>query len=102
MNPWDAETIAKSDRQDDFIKRNKLKIWNGRGFGEYSSLYACAKSQKHVVEMCRQAGHKMMNLAEVQNYWSFGCWGIPMLNVHPEIGLWATTDKEPDKPIRLI
>ena len=79
------------------LAEKKLKIWNGRGFRNYQTrldyeyIYVCAKSMAEAIRLCKQA---------VKNYWSKDAWGIPMLDVIPEPGVWGETKSR--EIIRLV
>jgi len=97
----------------------QLKIWNGKGWGgrrydkdgnytpdptgkEYCDhAYVCANSRAHAVRLLQQAGHRFASDSELKNYWS-ACWGDPMKDIKPEIGVWTSQDWCGDKPKRIL
>ena len=85
----------KLARQRQVLAEKKLKIWNGRGFRnyqtriEYEHIFVCAKSMAEAVRLCKQAGYDNIGTYEIKNYWSKDAWGIPMLDVVPEPGVWG-------------
>ncbi len=105
--------------------KNKLKIWNGRGWGnrrydkdhnyipdptgkEYCDhFYVCAKSMAHAIRLINEAADRnVANQHEAKNYWS-ACWGVPMKGIcdaeNPEIGVWTQQSRfDSDKPIRIL
>lgn len=84
----------------------KLKFFNGRGLGKWtrSHLYVAAYSQKHAVELLKQANggvHDYCGISEIRNYWS-PCWGTAMQKTVPNPdgpGVWVMHDEWSKNPI---
>jgi hypothetical protein len=72
------------------ITLHKLEIWNGRG--DYADLnghlWVCAETRGKAVELLKQAGHRHINLHELDGYFNRGCWGNPMFGIKREAGVW--------------
>lgn len=97
----------------------KLKIWNGRGWGttRYDTngqrmfdptgriwcdhIYVCAHSIAEAVKIVNEAaGYTAVSPHEVNVYWNKNCWGNPMRDITPEVGVW-TQQHHCDKPKRV-
>jgi hypothetical protein len=94
----------------------KLKIWNGRGHGEYDRghFYVAAHTKKTAARMLALLVHPALKdrpadlefhtnrlIREMSVYYSAGVWGTPMAGVTPEPGVWASRDMW-DKPVRVL
>lgn len=70
----------------------KLRLFNGCGDHGYNKLdghlYVCAASKAEAVRLLIQAGHKLMTIRELNEYWSKDAWGVSMKSIAPEIGVW--------------
>jgi len=78
----------------------KIKIFNGRWENCNGHAYVGAYTQKHVVELCKQAGYSSMTIGELQIYWSKGCWGTPMVGIEPQVGVWL--QEQWDSPVKRL
>lgn len=93
---------------------DKLKLFNGRGFGGTGHIYICATSRQHAARLYCQASQIVFNYKhtiskrqisqtarEIRDYFSPDCWGNAMEGIAAEVGLWyAKTDR--DKPTKII
>lgn len=87
----------------------ELKIWNGRGHGEYSRghIFVAAYSQKQAAELvsaaCYDGRKDNIRVSEIREYYSAGLWGNQMKGVTPtEPCVYATEQSFHDKPKRII
>ena len=90
----------------------KLKLWNGRSLWHKGGhVYVCAHSQAHALEIVNKALRIVrgwedrpdinpINMSEIRDYWSAGCWGSPMDGIVHEVGVWHQ-DTRQSKPIRI-
>ena len=84
------------------INVKKIKIYNGRLYahGRFMHAYVGAHSQKHAIELVKQAGYDI-NQNEMNVYWSKGCWGVRMDGIEPQVGVWIAEDKF-DSPVKRV
>jgi len=63
----------------------KLKIWNGRGLGEYINehFYVAAYTGKQAIELINSVIGWGMNANELRNYYNKGSWGNTMEGIEP-------------------
>lgn len=97
------------------MKKKKLKIWNGRGYGgRNDSIYIAAYSRSEAARLYCEGLRKVRNYnsnidkrelgqayREIRDYFCEGAWGNNMEGVEPEVGLWYV-DEYPNKPIKII
>lgn len=86
-----------------------LKIWNGRGHGNYDKghIYVAAYSQKHAAELVSLACYErpdLINAYEIRNYFSEGAWGNSMNGIEPTEPCVYVKEKpfSTEKPVRVI
>jgi hypothetical protein len=86
-----------------------IKLFNGRWHDRFdpilrksidSHAYVGAFSKKQAVELCIQAGHKLMTMNELNVYWSHNCWGNSMNGIEPQVGVWVK--RFPNEPVKRI
>lgn len=84
-----------------------LKIWNGRGHGDYINgyFYVAAYTNKQACELIGKAagqGKYPISISELTNYYSKGLWGNTMDGIIPtEPCVYATTQLNKN-PIKVI
>ena len=89
-----------------------LQIFNGRGH-EYvdksgnrvqtEHVYICAWSKADAVRVMHEAGFNRFTSAELNSYYSHGCWGLRMDGITPERGVWAVPFRQyMAKPVRIL
>ena len=86
----------------------ELKIWNGRGHGDYTNghFYVAAYTKKQACELIgKAAGHKdwPISIHELNNYYSEGAWGNTMGGIIATDPCVYATEKNNDKnPKKII
>jgi hypothetical protein len=80
-----------------------IKIFNGRVYksGRFLHAYVGSHSQKHAIELVKQAGYGMTQ-SEINTYWSKGCWGKSMDGIEPQVGVWIREDTFDAKVERIV
>ncbi len=94
---------------------DRLKLWNGRGFGGIGHIYVCATSRQHAARLYCEASQliwktigeihprTVANAAnEIRDYFSSDCWGNAMEGIDAEIGLWYSGATDREKPVKII
>lgn len=83
----------------------RLKIWNGRGHGKFSSqhIYVAAYSMAEAARLISQSCYDIsdrISVQEIKNYYS-DCWGNVMKGIIPTEPCLYISDKY-SKPIKII
>jgi hypothetical protein len=79
----------------------KIKLWNGRGVDNKSTLYIGAHSLADACQMLKELYPGQSWNYELTKYFHKGCWGNNMDDLAtPERGVWEITDEWSAHPIR--
>jgi hypothetical protein len=89
----DATVVAKG---------KGLKIWNGRGHGEWDHFYVCARSGAEACRLLRAAVGYGTYETELRKYYNANCWGSAMDGIEPEVGVWATKRGDDRSPVKVV